>query len=143
MKQSLEKTKKPLIFAIIGVFNTAVDFGLLLFLNSTGLNRVVANTISTGVAFIFSFFLNRKYTFKSSSKHIVREITLFILVTLFGLWVIQNFIIWILAPFIVAQFGASNEAATLVAKLFATVASLIWNYLMYDHVVFRTKKQVA
>jgi putative flippase GtrA len=143
MKQSLEKTKKPLIFAIIGVFNTAVDFGLLLFLNSTGLSRVVANTISTGVAFIFSFFLNRKYTFKSSSKHIVREITLFILVTLFGLWVIQNYIIWILAPFIVAQFGASNEAATLVAKLFATIASLIWNYLMYDRVVFRTKKQVA
>ena len=137
MKPDVKKTKKPLIFALIGVLNTVIDFGLLLFLGSIGLNRVVANTISTGAAFIFSFFMNRKYTFQSNSKHIVREIILFIAITLFGLWVIQNIIIWLLAPIFVAQFSASDEIATLVAKLFATIASLTWNYIMYDRVVFK------
>ena len=137
MKQNLEKAKKPLIFAVIGAFNTVVDFGLLIFLNHAGLSRVVANTISTGVAFSISFFANRKFTFQSTSKNVAREITLFIAVTLFGLWVIQNFIIWLLAPVITTNFGLSNEVATLVAKLFATVASLVWNYIMYDRVVFK------
>ncbi len=137
MKPDVKKAKKPLIFALIGVLNTVIDFGLLLFLGSIGLNRVVANTVSTGAAFIFSFFMNRKYTFQSNSKHIVREIILFITITLFGLWVIQNIIIWLLAPIFIAQFSASDEIATLVAKLFATIASLTWNYIMYDRVVFK------
>ena len=137
MKPDVKKTKKPLIFALIGVLNTVIDFGLLLFLGSIGLNRVVANTISTGAAFIFSFFMNRKYTFQSNSNHIIREIILFITITVFGLWVIQNIIIWLLAPIFVAQFSASGEIATLVAKLFATIASLTWNYIMYDRVVFK------
>ena len=141
MKQKLEKAKKPLIFAVIGVFNTVVDFGLLILLGHAGLNRVAANTISTGVAFTISFFFNRKYTFQSNSKNVVREIILFIAVTLFGLWVIQNVIIWFLAPIIATQFSVSTEISILAAKLFATVASLVWNYLMYDHVVFKNEEE--
>ena len=141
MNQKLEKAKKPLIFAVIGVFNTVVDFSLLILLGYTGLNRVAANTISTGVAFTISFFFNRKYTFQSNSKNVVREIILFIAVTLFGLWVIQNVIIWLLAPIIGAQFSVSTEISILTAKLFATVASLVWNYLMYDHVVFKNEEE--
>ncbi len=137
MKQKLEKTKKPLIFAFIGAFNTALDFGILLVLSWLGVNQIVANTVSTGVAFVFSFFMNRKYTFASNSKNIVREITLFIIVTLFGLWVIQNVIIWLLSPLLVSQFGLSGEVATLAAKLVATGASLVWNYVLYDRVVFK------
>ncbi len=137
MKPNLEKTKKPIIFTIIGVINTLIDFGLLLILSSTGLSRVFANTISTGIAFIFSFFMNRKYTFQSTSNNVAREVALFIGVTLFGLWVIQNSIIAVLAPILSSQFGTPSEAATLIAKLFATVASLVWNYLMYDKVVFK------
>ena len=141
MKQKLEKVKKPLLFAIIGGFNTVVDFGLLILLGHAGLNRVAANTISTGVAFAISFFFNRKYTFQSNSKKIVREIILFIAVTLFGLWVIQNVIIWFLAPIIATQFSVSIETSILIAKLFATAASLVWNYLMYNYVVFKNEEE--
>ena len=139
MKPDVKKAKKPLIFALIGVLNTVIDFGLLLFLGSVGLNRVVANTVSTGTAFVFSFFMNRKYTFQSNGKNIIREVMLFIAVTLFGLWVIQNLIIWLLTPFIMGQINLSSDVAIIIAKLFATVASLVWNYVMYDRVVFRVK----
>lgn len=141
MKQVAKKAKKPAIFAVIGVLNTALDFALLIILSGAGFSRVTANTISTGTTFIFSFFMNRKYTFRSNSKHIVREIILFIAVTLFGLWVIQNFLIWLIAPFVETKFSVSHEIATLLAKLIATFASLVWNYILYDRFVFRGDKE--
>lgn len=129
------KNRKPLIFAAIGVINTALDFGLLFILKAIGLPAIGANTISTSVAFIFSFIMNRKYTFKSSGGNIKRELTLFILVTLFGLWVLQNIVIWLSAP-VIANFGFNEPTALILAKLAATAVSLVWNYIMYDRVVF-------
>ncbi len=130
------KSRKPLTFAVIGVVNTALDFGLLFALKSLGLPAVAANTISTSIAFIFSFIMNRKYTFKSSGQNVKRELLLFITVTLFGLWVLQNIVIWLLTPAL-AGFGLAENTAVLVAKLFATAVSLAWNYVMYDRVVFK------
>ena len=130
------KSRKPLTFAVIGVVNTALDFGLLFALKSLGLPAVAANTISTSIAFIFSFIMNRKYTFKSSGQNVKCELLLFITVTLFGLWVLQNIVIWLLTPTLTG-FGLAENNAVLVAKLFATAVSLAWNYTMYDKVVFK------
>ena len=94
---------------------------------------------STSISFIFSFFANKRYTFKSSSKeNIVREMVLFTVVTLFGLWVIQGLIIHFLTP-VIMNVGFTEELALLASKLVATVASLIWNYLLYSRVVFKHK----
>ena len=139
MSRENNAAKKPLIFAVIGAANTLLDIVLLLILSSSGVNRVVANTISTGVAFCFSFFMNRRYTFQSSSTHLVREMVLFILVTLFGLWVIQNIIIALLSPQLAVWFQLSPEVATIGAKLVATAVSLVWNYVLYDKLVFRSR----
>ena len=128
-------------FAIIGAFNTALDFAILIFLaHFLGVSKIIANTISTGVCFVISFFLNKKITFESAAKSrrdTVRELTLFTLVTLFGLWVIQGAIIWAIVP-IFERFLSPN-IATLAAKIPATAASLIWNFVMYKKVVFREK----
>jgi len=61
-------------FAIVGTANTIIDFGLLFLLTFLGLPKLAANTVSTGTAFVFSFFANKKYTFKSTSKNIKYEI---------------------------------------------------------------------
>ena len=42
-------------FAVVGLVNTVIDFGLLFLLTFLGLPKITANTISTGLAFIFSF----------------------------------------------------------------------------------------
>lgn len=123
-------------FAIVGAINTAIDFGLLFLLSFLGLPKIAANTISTGAAFVFSFFANKKFTFKSTSKNLKYEIISFIIVTLFGLWVLQNGIIWLITP-IVKNLVADDQIALFVAKLIATAASLTWNYLLYDRIVFR------
>ncbi len=140
MQDLLKKHETKLRFGIIGVINTALDFGLLFVFSSLfGIPRGFANMLSTSISFIFSFFANKRYTFKSSSKeNVVREMVLFTVVTLFGLWVIQGLIIHFLTPVII-NLGTTEELALLASKLIATVASLIWNYLLYSRVVFKHK----
>ena len=133
-----QKSRKPLTFAAIGVANTALDFGLLLILKTLGLPAVAANTVSTTVAFVFSFIMNRRYTFKPSGQNIKRELAMFIGVTLFGLWVLQNIVITLVTPFI-KGLGFDENSALVLSKLLATVVSLVWNYIMYDKVVFKNK----
>ena len=138
MQELLKKHETKLRFGIIGGINTALDFGLLFVFSSLfGIPRGFANMLSTSISFIFSFFANKRYTFKSSSKeNVVREMVLFTVVTLFGLWVIQGLIIHFLTP-VIMNVGFTEELALLASKLVATVASLIWNYLLYSRVVFK------
>lgn len=138
MQELIKKHETKLRFGIVGGLNTIIDFGLLFAFSSfLGVPCSLANIMSTSVAFVFSFFANKRYTFQSSSKeNIVREMLLFTLVTLFGLWVIQGLIIHFLSPTL-ASFGLSDNLALLGSKLIATIASLIWNYLLYSRVVFK------
>ncbi len=136
MKALIKKHESKLRFALIGGINTAIDFALLLLLNSVGVNKYIANFISTSVAFIFSFFANRTFTFKSSGSA-KREFLPFLLVTLSGLWVLQPAIIWVSSPVFASL---DQNVALFISKLIATVASLIWNYILYSRVVFRNDK---
>ena len=122
--KSPSKNRQKIRFLLVGGTNTAIDFGLLFILNSFGLPRVLSNTISTGVAFIFSFFANRNFTFSANSGNIKKQMTLFIIVTLFGLWVIQPIIISLISNL-------------LVGKIIATAVTLVWNYLFYSRLVFK------
>jgi putative flippase GtrA len=122
-------------FVLVGGFNTVLDFALLNGLSVLGLPVMGANTVSTGIAMISSFILNKKYTFRSDSKNHLKDVTLFIIFTLVGLWVIQNLVISGLLHVLPAdwsQFMRLNGA-----KVLGTGVSMVWNYLSYKHVVFR------
>ena len=123
-------------FGLVGSMSTAIDFGLLFFFRSFGLPSVGANVISTTTAFLFSFTANKKYTFKTQGTNVKRELILFTIVTLFGLWVIQSIVIWLLEPWIEA-LGMTSNMCLLTAKLIATGVTLIWNYYLYSRVVFK------
>lgn len=135
MKLSI-KSNQIARFALVGGVNTALDFGILFALKTAGLDPLIANIISTSLAFIFSFFANKKYTFKTTDTNIRREITLFIVVTLFGLWVLQSLVIKGVS-LLLATTPLSGAVILLIAKLLATVVSLTWNYLLYSRVVFK------
>ena len=129
-------------FALVGGINTVIDFGILFLLTYLGVPRIIANTLSTGIAFIISFFANKKYTFHStnSSRHqIQREMILFTIVTLVGLWVVQGTLITILEP--IARRLTDTNTALFIAKAIATAASMTWNFVWYKMVVFTDKKE--
>ena len=140
MQEVVKKHADKLRFTIVGSINTALDFSILFILTMLfNIPKELANFISTFVAFLFSFFANKKYTFKSTSKNLKRQFLLFTVVTLFGLWVIQTIIITAITP-VFTNLGVNKPAALLISKLIATAASLIWNYTLYSRVVFKKSK---
>ena len=137
MKQNSLKNKRQIgRFAVVGIINTAVDFILLFTLKSLGMPAIPANIASTTTAFVFSFTANKKFTFKSNGGNTTRQILLFIMVTLIGLWVFQSLIIGVTEP-VLTSLTQSEQIGLLVSKLLATVVSMTWNYIMYAQVVFR------
>lgn len=131
------KNKRQLLrFGLVGGINTALDFGLLFLFKALGLPVGIANILSTSIAFIFSFIANKKYTFKSTDTNVLREMTLFVIVTLFGLWVLQTLVIQLTLPWF-TNLLHQPETSLLAAKLLATVVSLTWNYLLYSKLVFK------
>lgn len=126
-------------FAVVGSINTLIDFSTLFTLSALGIPTILANIASTSAAFCFSFFANKKYTFHSSNGNLKREILLFIIVTLFGLWVIQTVVIKIVQIPLVSLTDLSDGTILFIAKILATISSLVWNYTLYSRVVFKRK----
>lgn len=140
-------------FAVVGVFNTGLDFTLLnMLVFGFGFAVLPANIISTLTAMSFSYLLNHSFVFKSDTSKSKQQYVLFILITVFGLLVIQNGIIhimtnelvaipnalysWIISPLFGATF--SQEFIQLnTAKVTATLATMVWNYQLYKRIVFK------
>lgn len=136
MRNLAIKHAEKLRYGVVGVSNTILDFSILFLLVNLGLDKIIANYISTFTAFIFSFFLNKSYTFKSVSGNAKKQFGLFFIVTLFGLWVIQPVVIYSMS-LIFSETGLQDGTVLLISKLTATIASLIWNYLFYSRIVFK------
>lgn len=73
-KYAKEFLKNPLqnsalLYAIVGVANTIVGLGVIFALMYVGVKPEVANPIGYVVGFLNSYFLNKKFTFKSANSH--------------------------------------------------------------------------
>lgn len=132
----IQKHADKLRFALIGGLNTLLDFALLFLFTHLGLPVIIANLFSTSVAFIFSFFANRSFTFKATGGNAKRQFILFLVVTLFGLWVLQPIVIT-LTGLALGPTGLSSDLTLLIGKLLATAVSLTWNYIFYSRLVFK------
>lgn len=127
-------------FAVVGIANTVIDFGVLFLLSILGLPEIPANIASTSSALCFSFFANKKYTFKSSGTNVARELTLFIIVSLIGAWVIQSAILYITLP-LLDNLHLSEYVSLFIAKVLAIAVGFVWNYFMYSKVVFKKQEE--
>jgi putative flippase GtrA len=127
---------------MVGGVNTLIDFGILFLLKALGLPTINANIISTTVAFCFSFFANKKYTFKTVGSNLKREIILFVVVTLFALWVLQTIVINTVQIGL-AHSGLDSQLILFIAKILAVCVTLVWNYTFYSRLVFVKKPSDA
>ena len=122
------KNSQEFRFAVIGGFNTILDFIILFGLTVVGVSSVVANIFSTGVTFILSFILNKKVTFKSGNRtksELIREMILFTIVTLFGLWVIQSGVIYFVSG-LLRSFSLNDSIVLFLAKIIAITRAIIF-----------------
>jgi len=132
----LKKHADKIRFVLVGGTNTAIDFAILFGLKSLGLPALTSNFISTSVALIFSFFANKKFTFKDNNTGDKTQFIKFLAITLFGLWVIQPVIIW-LAGLMLQPINLNDYIVLLIGKLLATCVTLVWNYLLYRKFVYK------
>jgi putative flippase GtrA len=141
-------------FGLVGVVNTAIDFGLFSALRLLDVPVVLANIASTSGGMLFSFVANRRFVFSAARTSWKRQAVLFFLGTAISMYVLQNLVIVELLRVLPAPTAAAATlgrwlgirptlAATLIrsnaAKLGATVVSLVWNFSFYRWIVFAVR----
>lgn len=126
-------------FVMVGSVNTLVDFAVLVILATMiGLPAIIANVLSTSCALAVSFLLNKKAVFGDTDPHNRQQLVLFIIVTLSGVWVLQGVLILAISSWLQLLALGTTESL-LLAKVIATVGSLVWNYVWYSRVVFKKR----
>lgn len=129
-------------FGEVGVFNTFFDWGIVnLLMLITGIFAgfwfSVFNVISFILANIASFFWNKHWIFSSSDKQAVKSFLQFFVVSLIGMG-IKVGVASLIVNVIGAQMGISQELWANVGLAFATAFSMIWNFLGYKFIVFKS-----
>lgn len=133
-------------FVLVGAANTVTDFTVLLSLVILfGIPSGVSNIASTTCALIVSFLLNKKAVFQGEEGLKFRQIAIFIIVTLAGIWLVQTVIMVqlnnVLTDILNIKGGIMAVSILLFAKVIGIAAGSVWNYMWYSRVVF--KKQPA
>ncbi len=133
-------------FIIVGGVNTGIDFAILnvlMYLTSinSGPMLFLLNCISFSVAVVNSYYMNRRWTFKEAAaglgdKKATIQFSQFFVVSIIGI-IINGAILTGITTIFAAPFGISDQLWANVAKLFATGASLVWNFVGYKLFVFK------
>ena len=132
-------------YALVGIANTAVDFGILNLLawvigKYEGGIVGILNVVSFIVAVIHSYFWNKFWTFENKKKvNTVIQFIQFVIVSIIGM-LINTVIVYAMSTLVQPACGLGPKAWLNIAKVIATIASLIWNFIGYKLIVFKEVK---
>ena len=116
-------------FCLVGASNVAIDFSIFLLLTGgVGLHYLVANLGSFFVAVSWSFFANRRWTFRHAEGDARRQYLRFALTNLGGL-LIQSSLLFMLHE----RAGFDVR----LAKIFAIFVTTFWNFFLTKFWTFR------
>ncbi|MGI9028320.1 MAG: GtrA family protein [Candidatus Saccharimonadales bacterium] len=135
----LSHRKRLPAFFVIGLFNTSLDIIIYLLLLKAGLTIVLANIISTSITLAISYRLNKRFTFKDRQAGHTSLIK-FLIITLTGLWLLQPIAIYGVLWLLNTQTIVSSLFYNLISKLAATSVSMVWNFVLYEKIVFKPIK---
>ena len=115
-------------FCIVGFSTTAVDFSIYLVLTRVAkLQYLLANLIAVLIAIIWSYYWNRRYTFKSKEKALKLQFSKFFVVSTIGLGLNE------LILFLLVNFGLND----IFAKMCAVGIVLFWNFFINKFWTFK------
>lgn len=136
--------KQILTFGVVGIINTLSDFVIFNFLMVVlHFPLLVANICAVSIVMTLSLYLNRRFVFGASgTKPNASQVAKFIGVTMVGLYIIQNSIIFIVLHAIdgahmVTGIFANDIIQANIAKVIGVVGSAIWNFTLYKLWVFK------
>lgn len=139
---------KPLIlkflkFGIVGASGAVVDFGITALCKGIfGIPELLSNAIGFIVAATSNYFLNRVWTWKSTSKEVGVEYAKFFFVSLIGLGINSLIVLLLKDMSIVPRFVETTlDWDFWVAKIIATAVVMVWNFVANNFFTFKQKKQ--
>jgi putative flippase GtrA len=148
------RNKRPLVFLGVGVMNTLLDFIFFTLLTTFILkdNIALAGLISGTIALIFAFLTHSFITWRG--HNVTYSVVLkFFVVTGFGMWIIRPLLLSLFINLVgmysfAYQLGNSlhlpfseHFIANSGSFGFMIIIVLIYNYLIYDRVVFKQNIQ--
>ena len=108
-------------FGIVGVIATFVDLGVLVLLKELlQVDVLLSSAISFCVSVAVNYILSMAFVFKSKNQDKVKEIVIFVLLSIGGL-LLNQLILWIGITFTPVYY--------LVVKMFALVIVPIYNFI--------------
>jgi putative flippase GtrA len=142
-----------LLFVVVGVLTTAVDFGIfnLLTRPAVGWRRIPANIVSVTAAMAWSFLANWFFVFQPGGEEWLARAGRFLATTAVSAFVLQNVVLYLttyvwqwpsrLAVFVVSLLGLNHRlnddlVARNTCKLCAVGAGLVWNFCWYKFFVY-------
>ncbi len=139
-----KKNRKQFIsFAVVGVLNTVADFIVFnILFGFLNVPLFLANVCAVSLVMGLSLQLNRKYVFGATTEGYISQAVKFMAVTLSGLYVIQNVILFavlgvIEGMHIPAGLLANHIVQANAAKAVGVGGSAIWNFVLYKMWVFQ------
>jgi len=130
---------KLIRFAIIGGAATLLQFFLLwLFVESGLLDPRIASAASYACSAIFNYFANYHLTFSSTQSH-AETLPKFAVTVAIGVALntaLFSVFLFLLNNYLIADVNLL-KAAYLIAQLFATLLTLIVNFLMHKFWIYR------
>lgn len=151
IKELFVKYREIIVYLIVGVLTTIVSFAASwlagLFLDSgIGWQNDIINTCNWVAGVLFAYPLSRKWVFKSTNPHVIREFIGFagsrVSTWIMDLVIMRLFVnVWPVPPFATKWLDISTEDATYwEAKiLISTVVVTIANYIFSKVLIFRRK----
>ena len=130
-------------FVAVGFLNTMIDFGILNLVSTlagvtSGIVVGGVNVPGFVVAVSNSYFWNKFWVFKDKNKKLSEDFPQFVAVTIGGL-LLNTVIVIALTSYIRPLLGLDPKRWLNIAKLIATIFTLVWNFVGYKFIVFRGK----
>ncbi len=125
-------------FGLVGVLNTAIDFGILNFLSTylavtSGVGLIPVKIVAFSIALVNSYFWNKGWVFAGKKKS---SAVSFAIVSAIGL-VLNVGTVYVLTSIVGPQGNIGAATWLNLANVGATGLSLVWNYLGYRLIVFK------
>lgn len=142
-------------FFIVGCLNALLHFSVLNFgFYILGLGKIPASILATIFAVSFSFVMNRNFVFRSKKDGALRQVLLFVLVTVTGMLIVHNAVYALALAVIenwdqsIVQYIADISGIQLsedfvdinLSTVVGAIAAMFWNYNGYKYLVFKEGK---
>lgn len=116
-------------FGLVGVLNTAVDYGVFALLTMVfSLDSIISHIISYSCGVINSFYFNRVWTFQRKGRGYSVEFTKFIIVNLISMGT---------SALVLNSLETQAGLSSYLAKIGAVICSMAVNFAGSKFVVFR------